>query len=165
MICILCLSLFKPGGFPGISKQEKSVYSPGELYKYRHDMMLWFCHGNNMHKAPCLVHAKHYDVGSSNESMTKESFDHWFDMELNITGLEFRKKLYRITRKCLRHFAIRCKPKMRTIFVQYLYFEKNILIYSKLISRDILKKLPNLLKISPVIKYHDMFCILFHSLR
>ena len=92
MICLLCLSLFKPGGFPGISKQEKTVYSPGELYKYRHDMMLWFCHGNNMHKAPCLVHAKHYDVGSSNESMTKESFDHWFDMELNMTGLEIRKK-------------------------------------------------------------------------
>ena len=60
------------GGFPGISKQEKSVYSPGELYKYRHDMMLWFCHGNNMHKAPLPKSMQTQDVGSSNESMTKE---------------------------------------------------------------------------------------------
>ena len=95
LVC-LTLSLYRPigGGFPSISKQEKSNYSPGELFKYRHEMMVWFCHGNNIHKAPCLFHAKQHSnfASKSNESMTKESFDQLFEVELNITGVEFRRK-------------------------------------------------------------------------
>lgn len=97
MIGMWCLSLTllnHHGGFPGISRQEKSLYSPGELFKYRHEMMLWFCHGKNLQKAPCLIQAKQhaYLPGNSNESITKESFDQWFDFDLNTTGLEYKKK-------------------------------------------------------------------------
>ena len=98
MIGLVCLtlSLYRPigGGFPSISKQEKSNYSRGELFKYRHEMMVWFCNENNMHKAPCLFHAKQHPnfVIHSNESMTKELFDQLFDNDLNVTGVEFRKK-------------------------------------------------------------------------
>lgn len=59
-------------GLPGISKKEKMNYNKGELFKYRNEMMKWYCTTNEkLDKIPCKVFMqlrKNINITSLNET-------------------------------------------------------------------------------------------------
>ena len=75
-------------GFPGISKNETTGYREGELFKYRHQMIVWFCNGTNMEKTPCLLF--HHQNDSFQNKSTRIKY---FDTALaNATHMDVKKK-------------------------------------------------------------------------
>ena len=76
-------------GLPGISKDEKIEFKKGELFKYRNEMMRWYCTESKMDKVPCKVFSQLKQVVNNRSEEDQDSFD--FDQNNNLNQSDDKK--------------------------------------------------------------------------
>lgn len=78
-------SLFTNKGLPGISKDEKQIFNKGELFRYRNEMMTWYCTKDRMNKVPCQVFSQLRKTSTQeDENTTMNSTEHIFDESFGV---------------------------------------------------------------------------------